>query len=117
MKYVIIVSISMFFFSCKKCKDNFSVVSLPETKWDLYYKNNSTFTFYAKSLIYFKENKSIDNYRNFDTVTGNWEVNENIVSINFDSGDKYSGEVFTDDSISGTLTASGYNGVWYAKKR
>ena len=104
-------------FSCKKKSDDNNLSVLNETHWKLYYKNNNTFSFYAASEIYFKENKSIDNYRNFDTLYGEWSENSNIVIIDFNNGDSYSGTLITNDSISGTLTATGSNGVWYATKK
>ena len=104
------------FFSCKKnCDSNAN--ELNETHWNLYFKNNQTFNFYAESELYFIENKTIENYRNFYTIYGNWIVSGNTLSINFNNGDKYLGSLFTNDSISGTLTTVGNNGVWYATKK
>ena len=113
---ITVFSLSLLLFSCKK-KCTYIPVSLSETHWDLYFKNNSSFTFYATSLLYFKANDSIYNYRNFDTVSGTWNVNQDIVYIDFVNGDKYSGNIISDDSINGTLTASGNSGVWYAEKK
>lgn len=117
MQKLYILPILFILFSCKKNCDNNSPNSLSETKWNLYFKNNNTFDFFAESDLYFKENKTIENYRNFDTVYGNWVANENTLTINFNNGDKYIGTLITNDSISGTLTAAGNNGVWYATKK
>lgn len=116
MKYFYIACFSLFLFSCKKCKHP-AVSSLRETQWDLYFKNNSSFTFYAHSTLYFRGDDSIFNYRNFDTVSGTWNENSNHVSIDFNNGDRYSGTILSTDSISGTLSASGNQGIWYAKKK
>ncbi len=109
------IVVASLLFSCKK--NCHSVISLQETHWDLYFKNNSSFNFYATSDLYFKADKTAENYRNFDTVLGNWSQDNSAVSISFNTGDQYTGTIITNDSISGTLTASGNDGVWYAKKR
>lgn len=117
MKKAFILFLTLSIFSCKKgCIEGEQAFQLNETKWDLFFKNNNTFSFYAKSEIYFKENKTIENYRNFDTIYGTWTSTENNLSINFNNGDKYIGSLITSDSISGTLTSAGNNGVWYATK-
>lgn len=102
------------FLSCKKCNDD--TIGLTGSRWNLFFKNNSTFTFYAEAELNFKTNSSVENYRNFDTLTGNWLLENNTISIAFNNGDQYNGILITSDSISGTLTASGNNGFWYATK-
>jgi hypothetical protein len=105
-------------FSCKKHNDdNTSSIILNDTRWNLHYKNNNTFSFFAESELFFKQNKNIDNYRNFDTISGNWSATNNTITINFNNGDKYTGTAISNDSISGTLTASGSNGTWYAVRK
>ena len=116
MRKLYFLSLILMFFSCKKNCDN-NANELNETHWNLYFKNNQTFNFFAESDLYFKENKSIENYRNFDTVYGSWNTSGNTLNINFNSGDKYVGSLITKDSISGTLTTAGNNGVWYATKK
>lgn len=103
------------FISCKKCKEN--SISLTNSRWDLFFKNNSTFTFYAESELYFITSNSVLNYRNFDTLSGNWILDNNKLSIEFNNDDQYTSDYISQDSLSGTLKASGNNGVWYAKRK
>ncbi len=117
MRNLFILFFVLITFSCiKHQNDNAASISLSETYWKLYYKNNTSFDFYAKSNLYFKQNNLVDNSRNFDTIPGTWSVNTNKVSINFNNGDKYTGTAITNDSMVGTLSASGNNGVWYATR-
>ena len=102
--------------SCKKKTDDVAGLALGETNWNLYFKNNSTFSFFAESHLYFKENKDVINYRSADTVSGKWKSIGSSVKITFDNGDIYNGSAVNSDSISGTLTASGNSGIWYATK-
>ena len=113
-RYLLFFILSMFLFSCKKKN---SIASLRETHWNLFYRNNNTFTFYALSEIYFKANDSVENERNFDTLRGAWTQSEDNMAIYFDNGDEYTGKLITNDSLAGTLTASGNHGDWYAKKQ
>jgi hypothetical protein len=114
MKYLVLLLLATSILSCKKkCA---STISLADTQWDLYFKNNNTFNFFAKSLVRFNKNDSAYNYRNFDTIAGTWKQNNAFMEIDFANGDVYTGIIATSDSISGTLTASGNNGVWYAIK-
>ncbi|HOY41208.1 MAG TPA: hypothetical protein PK546_06260 [Chitinophagales bacterium] len=104
--------------SCKKgCIEGEQGLPLENTNWNLYFKNNSTFTFFAESQLYFNANKEVVNYRSADTINGNWESSNSDVTLTFSNGDIYNGTAITSDSISGTLTASGNNGIWYATKR
>lgn len=115
MRKLFILPALLIVFSCKKnCVDK---AQLNETHWNLYFKNNNTFNFYAEAELYFKEDKSAINYRNFDTIYGDWITKENTVTINFKSGEKYTGNIITNDSISGTLTTAGNSGIWYATKK
>jgi hypothetical protein len=115
MKPVLLLAASLLLFSCKKCDP--VAASLNNTQWTLHYKNNSSFTFFAVSNLRFGGDASVLNYRNFDTVAGVWTQSEKVVSIQFDNGDAYSGSLVTDDSLSGTLTASASSGVWHAVKK
>jgi hypothetical protein len=118
MQKLYILPFLLIAFSCKKkCADHTSTISLNETRWNLHYKNNTTFNFYAESELYFKQNQTVYNYRNFDTIAGNWNANARTVTLNFNNGDQFSGTAITSDSISGTLTAAGNNGVWYATRK
>ena len=103
--------------SCKKNTQEDAGLALGETNWNLHFKNNSTFNNYAESQLFFKADKNVQNYRNFDTISGTWKSTASNVTITFDNGDIYNGTAITSDSISGTLTASGNNGVWYATRR
>lgn len=115
MRNLFILFFLFMIFSCKKNNDGQNTsFSLSETNWKLYYKQNTTFNFYALSKLYFKQNNTVDNYRNFDTISGTWTLNTKEVYFNLDNGDKFKGTAITNDSISGTLIASGNNGVWYA---
>ena len=115
MRKLFILSLLLAFFSCKKNEDNnAATIALSETHWNLHYKYNNTFNFFAVSNLYFKQNNTIDNYRNFDTISGAWSAIKDSVTLNFSNGEKYTGTAITDDSISGTLTAIGNTGVWYA---
>lgn len=102
--------------SCKKKTEDDNGLPLGETSWNLHFKNNSTFSFFAESNLYFKENKDVYNYRSADTISGTWKSTGNSVIITFDNGDIYNGAAVTSDSITGTLSASGNNGIWYATK-
>lgn len=102
--------------SCKKeTPDN--GLAFSNTNWNLYFKHNSSFTFYAQSRLAFDANKGVTNFRFSDTLTGDWTSMGNAVTINFSNGDTYKGTAITADSLSGTLTASGSEGVWYATKQ
>lgn len=103
--------------SCKKNKNNNLAFTLNETNWNLFFKTNTTFDFYAKSSLYFRQDNTVDNYRNFDTLSSTWTLDANTVAFNFSNGEKYIGTVITIDSIAGTLTSSGNNGVWYAIRK
>lgn len=116
MKYLFPIALSVFLLSCRKCK-HAPVLSLQDSSWQLHFKNNSTFTFYAEAMLYFRADDSVFDYRNFDTLKGRWRQDQNQVYMNFNNGDAYSGTIQTADSLSGTLTASGNNGDWYALKK
>ena len=103
--------------SCKKKTQDDIGLPLGETNWALHFKNNSTFTYFAESYLYFKANKEVNNYRNADTVSGTWKSVSKNVTITFNNGDIYNGTAVTAESIAGTLTASGNNGTWYAIKQ
>lgn len=112
--------ISVFIFcaiACKKHTQEPSGLPLGETNWNLHFKNNNTFTFFAESHLYFKSSKDVENFRSVDTIAGTWKSAGHEVTITFNNGDIYTGTAITSDSISGTLSASGNNGVWYAIKR
>ncbi len=117
MQKLFILFLVLACFSCNKNVQEDLGLPLGETKWNLYFKNNSTFSFFAQSQLHFNSNKSVKNYRNFDSLTGTWKSKTDIVTINFDNGDIYNGTAITIDSISGILTASGNNGIWYAIKQ
>lgn len=104
-------------FSCKKKTDNNTGFPFGGTNWNLHFKNNPTFSFFAESELYFDSDTSVQNYRNVDTVSGSWKSTPTTVTIDFYNGDVYNGTVITNDSISGTLSASGNSGVWYATRR
>src|SRR4051812_24846354 len=93
------IFIAVVLISCKK-ENNAATTSLRETHWNLFYKNNNTFTFFAQSEIYFKSNDSAENDRNFDTIRGSWSQSNASVNIHFNNGDAYTGKVITSDSIS-----------------
>jgi uncharacterized protein (DUF2147 family) len=113
MQKVVILFLALSLFSCKK-KSIETGYALGETNWTLYFKNNSSFSFYAVSQLSFYTDYKVKNFRSADTILGTWKTKNNAVSINFESGDVYTGTIFSDDSISGSLTASGSNGDWYA---
>src|SRR4051812_15374352 len=114
---ILFFSILLLLFSCKKKCDNMNVISLSETNWDLYFKNNPAFTFFAKTHLYLKQDSTFDNYEAFDSTYGKWSQNNTDIKFNFDNGARYSGSIITADSLSGTLTVAGSNGVWYALKK
>ncbi len=101
--------------SCKK-ETTTTGISLSNTNWELHFKNNSTFSFYAQSRLIFDENNHVNNFRFSDTLTGVWNSEGNSVILQFSNGDIYKGKAITVDSLSGTLTASGNSGIWYAIK-
>lgn len=112
MKNILLLIIVSTLFSCKKD------INLSETHWTVYFKHNSTFNYYAVSEFYFKNNDSVYNYRNFDTIKGRWILNNKKLNIDFLNDDKYEGNVVSSDSISGALLLpSGDHGVWYAKRK
>lgn len=113
MQKVVILFVVISLFSCKK-ESIETGYPLGGSSWTLYFKNNPTFTFYAESQLYFAADNKVINNRNADTLTGFWETKNNAVTIQFDNDDVYLGTIFTNDSIAGTLTASGNNGNWYA---
>ncbi len=123
MKNIIylIVAFSIVILSCEKNNSNNTTVinqyPLSGTNWDLYYKSNSTFTFYALSKIDFKSDSTCLNYRNFDTLVGTWRQNNASLNISFSNGDKYNGTFYSIDSITGTTVVTGNNGLWYANKK
>ena len=117
MQRVFILFLVLSIFSCKKKAEDDNGLPLGETNWNLHFKNNSTFSFYAESKLYFLIDSSVKNYRSADTISGTWKSKANTVTISFNNGDIYTGSAITADSIYGTLTASGNNGVWYATKR
>lgn len=100
--------------SCKKKKNEETSFSLKNTNWQLYYKSNNTFNFFALSHLSFKADYSVINYRNSDTLSGTWELDNSAVSVYYRNGDVYKGTLITTDSMSGTFTAFGSNGIWYA---
>ena len=104
-------------FSCKKNTDDNTGFPFSGTNWNLYFKNNNTFTFFAESELYFTSDTTVQNYRSSDTVSGRLKSTPTTVTINFEDGDVYNGTIITNDSISGTLSASGNSGVWYATRR
>jgi hypothetical protein len=116
MRYVYLILCSVVLLgACKKKK--IQVTDYTGTHWRLFFKNNPTFSFFAESKLYFKDEANVDNYRNFDTLYGQWVVDDdNTLTIHFTNGDQYIGTVISSDSLSGTLKASGNNGVWSAKK-
>lgn len=117
MKKLIIPLLMLAALSCKKESADDTGLALGETNWELHFKNNSSFTFFAVSQLYFKANRDVDNYRSADSVSGTWKSKSNTVIISFDNGDVYTGTAITPDSISGALSASGNNGIWYALRR
>ncbi|MFN8238543.1 MAG: hypothetical protein U0T77_10270 [Chitinophagales bacterium] len=117
MRYLLFIFCTILLLSaCKKKKT--TVADFTGTHWRLHFKNNPTFSFFAESELFFKDATNVDNYRNFDTLYGTWAVDDdNNLSVKFDNGDLYTGTLITDDSLSGTLKASGNNGVWNARKQ
>ncbi|HRH57844.1 MAG TPA: hypothetical protein PLS10_09335 [Chitinophagales bacterium] len=116
MQKLFIIFVILSVLSCKKKTEDITGLSLGETNWNLHFKNNNTFSFFAISHLYFKENKDVYNYRSADTISGKWKSSGSSVTITFNNGDIYNGSAVTSDSLTGTLTASGNNGVWYATK-
>ena len=117
MRYLLLIICSVALLgACKKKRT--TIADYSGTHWRLHFKNNSTFTFFAESELYFKDASNVDNYRNFDTLFGTWAVDQdNTLSIQFNNGDRYTGTPAGTDSLSGTLTASGNNGLWNAGKQ
>ncbi|MFN8283587.1 MAG: hypothetical protein U0U67_10260 [Chitinophagales bacterium] len=112
MKNIVLLLFVFLLFSCKKD------INLSETHWTLYYQYNSTFNFYAESDLYFKQNYDLENYRNFDTVSGTWYVNKKNVNFYFVNDDRYEGKIINADSMTGTLLLPhGDHGVWHAKRK
>ncbi len=112
MKNILLMLLFFTLFSCKKS------VNLSETRWTLYYKNNPTFNFYAKSEIYLKSNNTIENYRNFDTIYGTWTHIKENVTFQFINDAKFEGNLIASDSMKGTLLLpSGDRGDWSAKRK
>jgi len=116
MRILIASLVLLSIISCKKEKKENGLL-LSNSSWNLYFKHNSTFNFYAQSHLYFDSDKKVTNFRNADTLHGEWESKGNNLSIIFNNGDKYNGNAITPDSLSGTLIASGNNGVWYAIRK
>mgnify|MGYP000849539508 FL=1 len=113
MKKLILVILIASNFSCKK-----NCVDLNDTHWTLFYKHNSTFNYYAESDLYFKNDNSIENYRNFDTILGTWMSDKKKLKIQFNNDDEYEGTIVSSDSMAGTLILPhGDHGVWYAKRK
>lgn len=103
-------------FFLASCKEENEEADFPlgETNWQLYFKHNNTFSFFAESVLSFSDNNTVLNYRNADTVSGIWNTKGKTLTINFEDGDVYLGNIILDDSISGILSASNNNGIWYA---
>lgn len=116
MRVLVISLLLLAMASCKKEKAS-QGLALNNTNWELHFKNNSTFSFYAQSRLIFDENKRVSNFRFSDTLVGAWISEENTVTLQFTNGDTYKGKAITSDSLSGTLTAYGSSGVWYAIKK
>lgn len=117
MQRVFILFLVIGIFSCKKKADVVNGYPLSGTNWNLHFRNSPIFSFYAQSALSFNSDSSVQNFRSSDTVSGKWKTKSNDVTINFNNGDIYTGTVITDDSLAGTLTASGNNGDWYAIRR
>ncbi len=116
MRVLFISVIILSLISCKKEK-NAKGISLSNTNWELHFKNNSTFSFYAQSRLVFDGNNHVNNFRFSDTLSGTWNAVGDAVTLQFTNGDTYNGKAITADSLSGTLTAYGSSGLWYAIKK
>ena len=113
---VLLAACLISFVACKKEK-NATGISLSNTNWELHFKNNSTFSFYAQSRLVFDGNNHVNNFRFSDTPSGTWNAVGDAVTLQFTNGDTYNGKAITADSLSGTLTAYGSSGLWYAIKK
>ncbi|HNM31641.1 MAG TPA: hypothetical protein PKM51_02730 [Chitinophagales bacterium] len=115
MRVLVISLLLLAMAACKKEKAS-QGLALNNTNWELHFKNNPSFSFFAKSQLVFDGNKRVSNFRFSDTLVGTWNTEGNAVTLQFTNGDTYKGKAITADSLSGTLTASGNSGVWYAIK-
>lgn len=116
-KYPILLLFTVSFFSCKKNCAKINDENISETHWDLFYKYNSTFTFFAQSKLYFKSDNTVQNFRSADTTEGSWSQNNSAIELKFTNGEQLNGFLINTDSLSGTSKVAGNTGVWYAIKK
>ncbi len=112
---ILLLISSVILFSCKK-KNTLDGVNFNNTHWNLFYKNGPTFTFYAKTHLFLKDNLDFENYGNVDTTYGTWRTDDHLY-LKFNNGAYYTSDFISSDSLNGTIFVNGIYGDWYATRR